>query len=231
MPIPFIICGLASLLGAGTAAATTVAGVVTGAAATAGALGTAAATTAAGLATGAAATVGAIGTAAATTAAGLATGAAATAGTIGTAAATTAAGLATGAAATAGTLGTAAGVAAIAVSNKVVRTIVIGGTCFAIGCLIGDETGQTKGIKKGYELASQEFCERFKQQLDDFNKNIEAVKKSEVREVLDNCYFILNSYKENRTFADLSDVEKKNYFELTKKAAELESGLLKKESV
>ena len=210
MPIPFIIGGLASLLGAGTAAATT----------------------AAGLATGAAATAGALGTAAATTAAGLATGAAATASTLGTAAATTAAGLATGAATTAGVLGTVAEVAAIASASKVVRTIVIGGICFAIGNVIGDERGQTKGIKKGYELASQEFCEKFKQQLDYFNKNIEAVKKSEVRDVLDNCYFILDSYKgENRTFADLSDVEKKNYFELTKKAAELESALLNKESV
>ena len=226
MPIPFVLAGLSSLFGAGAAAATTAAGFATGVAATAGT----AATTAAGTAA-----LGA-GIAAATTVAGLATRASATAGTV---AATAAGATALGAGTAAGisTTGLAAAAATLAVPtaaaiSTTTKTIIIGGVIFVIGAAIyktGEEKGKTIGLKEGYELASKEFCDKMKQQLDLFTKNINAIKNSEIRELLDNCAFILSSYEGNRTFDDLSAEEKKNFFEITNRACKLRLALQEKE--
>ncbi|MCR5335705.1 MAG: hypothetical protein K6E42_04040 [Synergistes sp.] len=117
-------------------------------------------------------------------------------------------------------------------ASTTTKIIIIGGVIFVIGAAIyktGEEKGKTIGLKEGYELASKEFCDKMKQQLDLFTKNINAIKNSEIRELLDNCDFILSSYEGNRTFDDLSAEEKKNFFEITNRACKLRLALQEKE--
>ena len=202
MPIPFVLAGLTltGLFGAGAAAATTAAGFATGAAATA---GTVAATAAGATALGAG------------TAAGISTtGLPAIAGVAATLAVPTA--------------------GAIASTAKTFITFIIGGITFVIGTApiiyeVGKENGETIGIEKGSELASKEFCDKIEQLLVCSTKNINAIKNSEVRDLLDKCDFILSSYEGNRTFDDLSAEEKKNFFEITNRACKLRLALQEKE--